>query len=54
MSATVQDTAELRWWLLGYGDKVEVLSPAFLRDEFRAIADRLGQTYGATEATPPA
>ncbi len=54
VTATVQDTAELRWWLLGYGDKVEVISPPFLRDEFRTIADRLGQTYGATEATPPA
>lgn len=45
VTATVQDTAELRWWLLGYGDKIRVISPTFLRDEFQAIARKLGQIY---------
>lgn len=28
---TVRDTAQLRWWLLGYGENVEVLAPKSLR-----------------------
>ena len=36
--ATVENTAELRWWLLGFGELVEVLAPADLREEFRARA----------------
>jgi predicted DNA-binding transcriptional regulator YafY len=35
ISATVADTEELRWWLLGFGDRVEVLAPAKLRVELR-------------------
>ena len=31
LSATVADTDQLRWWLRGYGDQVEVLEPAGLR-----------------------
>ena len=31
VSATVADTDQLRWWLRGYGDQVEVLEPAGLR-----------------------
>jgi predicted DNA-binding transcriptional regulator YafY len=27
VKATVRDTGELRWWLLGFGEAVEVLSP---------------------------
>lgn len=36
--ATVRDTAQFRWWLLGFGDAVEVLRPVALR---RQIADVL-------------
>jgi predicted DNA-binding transcriptional regulator YafY len=36
LRATVENTAELRWWLLGFGELVEVLAPADLREEFRA------------------
>lgn len=43
--ATVADTQQLRWWLLGFGDKVEVLAPPALRAEFAAIATRLHQAY---------
>ena len=38
VSATVRDTEQLRWWLLGFGGKVEVIAPAALR---RDIASRL-------------
>jgi predicted DNA-binding transcriptional regulator YafY len=43
--ATVQDTAELRWWLLGFGELVEVLAPADLREEFRARAAVMAAMY---------
>ncbi len=29
ISATVHDTSQLRWWVLGFGDQIEVLSPVF-------------------------
>ncbi|MFZ5724427.1 MAG: helix-turn-helix transcriptional regulator [Pseudomonadota bacterium] len=44
--ATVPDTQQLRWWLLGFGDKVEVLAPAALRAEFATIAATLAAQYG--------
>lgn len=49
VSATVQNTAELRWWLLGYGGKFNVISHASLRDEFHAIAGRLRKIYSTAE-----
>ncbi len=45
LKATVDDSAELRWWLLGFGDGVEVLSPKRLRQEFRSVAIKLGALY---------
>jgi predicted DNA-binding transcriptional regulator YafY len=33
LSATVADTAQLRWWLLSFGSNVEVLGPEGLRGE---------------------
>ncbi|MBX3302969.1 MAG: WYL domain-containing protein [Nitrospira sp.] len=39
--ASNKDTLELRWWLLGFGDMVEVLGPKTLRKEFAATAKRL-------------
>ena len=47
VEATVADTAELRWWLAGFGSLVEVLGPASLREEFREEAWRLGDIYGS-------
>ena len=46
VEATVSDTADLRWWLLGFGSSVEVLEPASLREQFRGEARRLRQIYG--------
>lgn len=44
--ATVADTAELRWWLLGFGEHVEVLRPAALRRAMRAHARAMAGLYG--------
>lgn len=33
LTATVQNTSELHWWLLGFGNQVEVLEPENLRRE---------------------
>jgi len=45
--AQVRDTQELRWWLLGFGDGVEILEPKALRDEFAAMAARMHRQYSA-------
>ncbi len=45
LQATVRDTHELRWWLLGFGDKVEVLGPKSLRKEFAEMARRMAARY---------
>jgi predicted DNA-binding transcriptional regulator YafY len=45
VGATVDNTAELRWWLLGVGELVEVLAPADLRDEFRQRALAMAAKY---------
>ncbi|MDE0130056.1 MAG: WYL domain-containing protein [Gammaproteobacteria bacterium] len=49
VEASVADTQELRWWLLGFGSAVEVLSPASLREEFAAQARAMQAMY-ETEA----
>ena len=47
VTATVPDTSQLRWWLLGFGGEVEVLKPGSLRrkiaDAARAMARRYKQ-----------
>ncbi len=46
LAATVEDDDTLRWWLLGFGRRVEVLAPAALRDALRAeLSDALA-AYG--------
>ena len=45
LKATLADTSQLRWWLLGFGDQVEVIRPKFLRDEFRATTIKLYKLY---------
>ena len=45
LSATVADTAELRWWLLGFGEGVEVVEPKTLRREFKEIAENMVRAY---------
>ncbi len=45
VEATVVDTEEIRWWLKGFGSKVEVLEPESLRQDFRQEAERLAEIY---------
>lgn len=45
LSATIKNTHQLRWWLLGLGLDVEVLEPAELRKEFQQTLAELSQRY---------
>lgn len=45
VEATVQDTQQLRWWLLGFGDKVEVVKPKRLRTEFEEVCRNMAGIY---------
>ena len=47
VEATVADTAELRWWLLGFGSYVKVLGPKSLREEFSGIAEDMRNIYNS-------
>ena len=43
--ATVLETQQLIWWLLGFGDGVEVLSPQELREQIIGKVKRLADRY---------
>lgn len=43
--ATVSDNPQLRWWLRGFGDGVEVVAPESLRDEMLTVATRTFEKY---------
>lgn len=43
--ATVIDNSQLRWWLLGFGNDVEVMEPAHLRQEFAEKAQAMALMY---------
>ncbi len=45
ITATVKDTNELRWWLLGLGAAVEVLAPKSLRAEMQARIGDMNKIY---------
>lgn len=45
LEASVKDTQELRWWLFGFGDYLEVLKPEELRDEFKRQISNLEKRY---------
>jgi predicted DNA-binding transcriptional regulator YafY len=45
LSATVANSSALKWWLLGFGDGVEVLEPKDLREEFAAIFIKQSTAY---------
>jgi len=45
LKATVEDTSELHWWLLGFGDCVEVLKPEKLRNLFSKKIKNLADRY---------
>jgi predicted DNA-binding transcriptional regulator YafY len=45
LQATVNDTPQLGWWLLAFGDNVEVKGPAALRQQFAAVAQSMAAAY---------
>jgi len=55
--ATVLETQQLLWWLLGFGDSVEVLAPKGLReqiiDKVRRLADRYADKAGGCDLPSP-
>jgi predicted DNA-binding transcriptional regulator YafY len=46
VSGTVPDREDLRWWILGFGEQVEVVYPLTLRKKISTTAKRMGQLYG--------
>lgn len=54
LRARVADTLQLRWWLLGFGDRVTVLEPASLRAELAETVARMAQAYGVAIPTAAA
>jgi len=45
LTATVLDTSELRWWLMGFGAQIEVLSPKSIREDLSNNAKALSNMY---------
>lgn len=45
LTATVEDTLQLRWWLNGFGSRVEVVAPKPLRQEYIEMARQLSSLY---------
>lgn len=45
VTATVHDTQQLRWWLLGFGQAVKVIGPSSLRREIAAELDAAVAQY---------
>jgi predicted DNA-binding transcriptional regulator YafY len=45
MTLTVFQTPELVTWILGWGEKVEVLEPRELREAIRKTARAMGAVY---------
>ncbi len=50
VSATVIETPQLYWWLLGFGGRVEVLKPSGLREKMRETAVEMTNRYGVKVA----
>ena len=48
----VSGTSEILWWVLGYGDEVEVLDPPQLRMRVVDTARRMLERYGALDRGP--
>lgn len=53
LQATVSDSHQLRWWLRGYGDRVEVVGPEKLRQEFVDMALGLVKRYSSSNTLNP-
>ena len=50
VTASVTDTQQLRWWLLGFGSQVEVLDPPHLRAEFVQLAQEMASLYDTNKS----
>ena len=50
ITATVADTPQLSWWLLGFGDGVEILQPTSLREAFAKMSKSLHAIYDPMKA----
>jgi predicted DNA-binding transcriptional regulator YafY len=48
VTATVADTPQLQWWLLGFGEGVEVISPSELRQTLAATVLAMASVYKPT------
>ncbi len=49
LTATLTDSQQLRWWLLGFGSQVEVLGPPELRHWFAQEVRQLAERYRPAE-----
>ena len=49
LEADVIRTLELRWWLLGFGDNVEVLEPKAMRDKFIETSKSVMALYSGND-----
>ena len=45
LSATVKDTQQLRWWILGFGEGMEVIKPVALRREMTERVNKMLSRY---------
>lgn len=45
VTATVANTPQLEWWLMGFGDAVEVVKPASLREGIREMVQNMAARY---------
>lgn len=45
VEASVAETRQLLWWLLGFGGRVEILEPQVLRDELASHAIKMVEKY---------
>jgi len=46
--AQIKDTGQLRWWLLGFADQIEIVKPIALRQEFAEKTQAMANKYKTT------
>ncbi len=49
LTATVVDTRQLRWWLTGFGDSLEVIEPRELRTALAEQAEAVAEMYRSSK-----
>lgn len=45
IKATVHETVELKWWLLGLRDRVKLIKPVSLRDSMKTLVNKMAALY---------